>query len=70
MIRRSLGYRAPASVSINLYKALIQPIIGYSAPVWSPFTKIQIVWIEQIYEILLDIHFIIQQLITRSAVNI
>ena len=41
MIRRSLGYRAPASVSINLYKALIQPIIEYSAPVWSPFTKIQ-----------------------------
>ena len=33
MIRRLLGYRAPASVSINLYKALIQPIIEYSAPV-------------------------------------
>ena len=42
MIRRSLGYRAPASLSINLYKALILPIILYSAPVWSPFTKIQI----------------------------
>ena len=48
MIRRSLGYRAPASVSINLYKALIQPIIEYSAPVWSPFTKIQIESIERI----------------------
>ena len=48
MIRRSLGYRATASVSINLYKALIQPIIEYSAPVWSPFTKIKIESIEQI----------------------
>ena len=48
MIRRSLGYRAPASVSINLYKALIQPIIEYSAPVWSPFTKIQIESIKRI----------------------
>ena len=48
MIRRSLGYRAPASVSLNLYKALIQPIIEYSAPVWSPFTKIQIESIERI----------------------
>ena len=48
MIRRSLGYRAPTSVSIKLYKALIQPIIEYSAPVWSPFTKIQIESIERI----------------------
>ena len=48
MIRRSLGYRAPASVSINLYKVLIQPIIEYSAPVWSPFTKIHIESIERI----------------------
>ena len=48
MIRRSLGYRAPASVSINLYKALIKPIIDYSAPVWAPFTKIQIESIERI----------------------
>ena len=48
MIRRSLGYRSPASVSIKLYKALIQPIIEYYAPVWSPFTKIQIESIERI----------------------
>ena len=48
MIRRSLGYRAPTSVSIKLYKALIQPIIEYSAPVWSPLTKIQIESIERI----------------------
>ena len=49
MIRCSLGYRAPTSVSIKLYKALIQPIIEYSAPVWSPFTKIiQIESIERI----------------------
>ena len=67
MIRRSLGYRAPASVPINLYKALIQPIIEYSAPVWSSFTKIPL---NELNEILLDMHFIIQQLIIRSAVNI
>ena len=48
MIRRSLCYRAPASASINLYKALIQPIKEYSAPLWSPFTKIQIESIERI----------------------
>ena len=48
MIRRSLGYRAPTSVSIKLYKALIQPVIEYSALVWSPFTKIQIESIERI----------------------
>ena len=48
MIRRSLGYRAPTSVSIKFYKALIQPIIEYSAPVWSPFTEIQIESIERI----------------------
>ena len=48
MIRRSLGYRAPTSVSIKLYKALIQPSIEYSAPVWSPFTKIQIESIERV----------------------
>ena len=48
MITRSLGYRAPTSVSIKLYKASIQPIIEYSAPVWSPFTKIQIESIERI----------------------
>ena len=35
-------------VSIKLYKALIQPIIEYYAPVWSPFTKIQIESIERI----------------------
>ena len=48
MIRRSLGYRAPTSVSIKLYKALIQSIIEYSAQVWSPLTKIQIESIERI----------------------
>ena len=48
MIRRSLGYRASASVSIKLYIALIQPIIEYFAPVWSPFTKVQIESIERI----------------------
>ena len=47
MIRRSLGYRAPASVSTNPHKALIQPIVEYSAPAWSPFTKIQIESIER-----------------------
>ena len=48
MIRHSIGYTAPASVTIKLYKALIQPIVEYASPVWSPFTKIQIESVERI----------------------
>ena len=39
MIRRAVGYKAPASVTLKLYKALIRPIGEYSSPVWSPFYK-------------------------------
>ena len=39
MIRRAVGYKAPASVTLKLYKALIRPIAEYSSPVWSPFYK-------------------------------
>ena len=70
MIRRSLGYRAPTSVSIKLYKALIQPIIEYSPPVWSPFTKIQIESIERIQRNFTRyMPFIIQLLIIKNAVS-
>ena len=67
MIRRSLGYRAPASLSINLYKALIQPFIEYSVPVWSPFTKIQIESIERIQR---NFPSYALQYLTRRAVDI
>ena len=59
MIKRRLGYRAPTSVSIKLSKALIQPIIEYSAPIWSPFIKIQIESIERIQRIFIDMPVII-----------
>ena len=45
MIRRSLCYRAPTSVSI----------IEYSAPFWSPFTKVQIEYIERIQNLFYQI---------------
>ena len=41
MLKRS-PYIAPASVSIKLYKALLKPIIEYSASVWYPFTNVLI----------------------------
>ena len=67
MIRRSLAYRASASVSINLIQTLIQPFIEYSVPVWSPFTKIQIESIERIQR---KFPSYALQYPTRSAVNI
>ena len=48
MIRRAVGYKAPASVTLKLYKALIRPIAEYSSPVWSPFYKSHIELIERI----------------------
>ena len=57
LIRRLLGYRAPASVSINLYKALIQPIIEDSAPVCIGYPLPE--FKNEFNEILLDMHLII-----------
>ena len=48
MIRRAVGYKAPASVTLNLYKALIRPIAEYSSPLWSPFYKSHIESVERI----------------------
>ena len=45
MIRRAVGYKAPASVTLNLYKTLIRPI-EYSSPLWSPFYKSHIESVE------------------------
>ena len=48
MKRRAVGYKAPASVTLKLYKALNRPIAEYSSPVWSPFYKSHIELIERI----------------------
>ena len=48
MIRRADGYKAPASVTLNLYKALTRPIAEYSSPLWSLFYKSHIESAERI----------------------
>ena len=48
MIKRTIGYKAPASVTIKLYKAVIKPIAEYASSVWSPFYKSHIELIEHI----------------------
>ena len=48
MLRRAVGYKAPASVTLNLYKALIRPIAEYSSPLWSSFYKSHIESVERI----------------------
>ena len=48
MIWRAVGYKAPASLTLNLYKALIRPIAEYSSPLWSPFYKWHIESVEGI----------------------
>ena len=48
MIRRAVGYKAPASVTLNLYEALIRPIAEYSSPLWSPFYKSHVESVERI----------------------
>ena len=48
MIMRAVGYKAPASITLNLYKALIRPIAEYSSPLWSPFYKSHIESVERI----------------------
>ena len=47
-IRRAVGYKAPASVTLNMYKALIRPIAEYSSSLWSPFYKSHIESVERI----------------------
>ena len=48
MIKRAVGYKAPASVTLNLYKDLISPIAKYSSPLWSPFYKSHIESVERV----------------------
>ena len=58
IIRKAVGYNAPAAVTLNLYKALIRLIAEYSSPPWSPFYKSHIESVEQI-----------QKKITRYAMH-
>ena len=36
MIKRSVGFSAPSSVTLQLYKSLVRSNLEYSTPVWSP----------------------------------
>ena len=36
MIKRSVGYSTPSTVTLNLYRTLSRGILEYSAPFWSP----------------------------------
>jgi hypothetical protein len=39
MIKRSIGYNAPANVKLQLYKSLCRSNLEYSSQVWSPHSK-------------------------------
>ena len=49
MIMRSLGYNAPTSVSMNLYKTLVRSIAVYYYPAWSPQGKMHLQAVERIH---------------------
>ena len=42
MIRRWLGYNAPISVSMKLYKTFVRSIAEYATPVWYPKKRMQL----------------------------
>ena len=48
MIKRSIGYSAPLSVKLTLYKSLVRPNLEYNSQVWSPFLKCEISCIESV----------------------
>ena len=47
-IRRAVAYKAPTSVTLNLYKSLIRPIAEYSSPLRAPFYKSHIELVKRI----------------------
>ena len=48
MIKRSLGYNAPISVKLDLYKSLCRSILESASQVWSPHNKDKIRQVESI----------------------
>ena len=48
MIGGAVYYKAPASVTLNLYKVLIRPIAQYSSLLWSLFYKSHIESVDRI----------------------
>ena len=41
-------YSCPMSTKINCYKALVKPVLDYSATVWSPYTQKDIDMVKQV----------------------
>jgi len=48
MVRRSLGYKAPSNVKLQLYSSLCRSKLEYSSQVWSPYTKQDIKSVEAV----------------------
>ena len=48
LIKRSIGFKAPMNVKLQLFKSLCLPLVDYCSPVWSPQSKFNIRRIESI----------------------
>ena len=48
MIKRAVGYNAPSSVMLNLYRTLSRGILEYSAPLWSPHCSTELTRLERV----------------------
>jgi len=48
IIKRSVGFKAPRNVKLQLFKTLVRPITEYSSQVWSPSMKNEIILIENV----------------------
>ena len=46
-LRRNLAF-APRSTKEVAYKTLVQPKLEYAAPIWSPYSKLQIYQVEKV----------------------
>ena len=48
IIKRSVGFKAPRNVKLQLYKTLVRPCTEYSSQVWSPSMKNEILLTENV----------------------
>ena len=50
LIRRNLAF-APRSTKIDAYKTLVRPKLEHAAPIWSPYSKLQINQVEKVQRV-------------------
>ena len=48
LIKRSVGFKAPDTVKLQLFKSLCLPLLDYCSPVWSPQSKSLLKTIESV----------------------